>query len=95
MQSGETVATSGAVGSSNDAYEVRTASVDLIQLIETEIGSVPGVRSVDVLRDGSLLRVDISIKDLDYETCKPVYAKEIDFYDEFPDFDFQFNVVMG
>lgn len=90
MQFDETVATSDVVGSS---CEARLTSADLKQLIETEIGSVPGVRSVVVLQDRSLLRVDISIKDLDYETCKPVYAKEIEFYNEFSDYDFQFNVI--
>jgi hypothetical protein len=67
-------------------------SGDLKDFVMERMRSTPGVNSVDVSRDGNLVRVDIAVKDLEFDTCKPVYAKELELYNEFPDYDFQFNV---
>lgn len=69
------------------------AAIDMEDFVKTDIQSVPGVRSVQVRLDGKRLLVDIAVRDLEFETCKPVYAKELAFYNEFPSHDFQFNVM--
>lgn len=65
----------------------------LKHIVTQVLRSTPGVNSIDISRDGNLVRVDIAVKDLEFDTCKPVYAKELELYNDFPDYDFQFNVV--
>lgn len=67
-------------------------TLSMEDFVKSDIGSVAGVRSVRVERDGNRLYADICMRDLEFSTCKPVYEKELAIYTEFPALDFSFNV---
>jgi hypothetical protein len=74
------------------SHILRLNAIDMSDFIKTDIQSVPGVMFVDVDRKGNFMRVNIGMRDLEYETCKRIYTKELDFYSEFPSYDFDFIV---
>lgn len=71
----------------------RTGISEMQELIRLDIGSVPSVKSVSVEAHGNSFRVDVLMRDLEYDTCKPVYMKELEFHTEFPAIDFDFNLI--
>jgi hypothetical protein len=53
------------------------------------------VAALKVQQSGTSVSVNITMRDLEYETCKPVYAKELEFYEQFPSYDFDFDVTLA
>jgi hypothetical protein len=76
-------------------YSFSLPVTDMKDLVTKDFENVPGVTRVKVAQSGPSVRVDIAVRDLEFETCKPLYEKEMDLYSQFDHYDFDFNIKLA
>lgn len=69
-----------------------SVSGSLEDFMQIDVGAVPGVHAVAVTRKGSAFYFDVVLDDLEFSTYKLFSDKEMQLLDEFPQYDFYFNV---
>ncbi|MBF0566870.1 MAG: hypothetical protein HQK89_16720 [Nitrospirae bacterium] len=61
--------------------------------IREEFRSLPNIRKIASRLEGNLLRIWTFVDDYSITALKPIYKKELEIVDQFPDLIFHFNTI--
>ncbi|MGI8989490.1 MAG: hypothetical protein ACR2I2_07885 [Bryobacteraceae bacterium] len=75
------------------AYSFTVGAVDMIQFIQSSLQKIPSVKSVSVSSNGTRVSVDVAVNSFAWATLEPIYEKELDLSNAFPERPLDFRVI--
>lgn len=73
-------------------YQLSTG-VSLESSVKTDLEKIPGVRTVDITREGNEYTVNVVLDELEFPVFEQVVAKELELFDNHSDKKFKFQVM--